>query len=106
MPKELKRIREGRFFATGEDGCSEVWAGPLSGHRLVVALWNRCSEVATITAPWTTIGLESGIQVSVRDLWQHKVVTTDAVSSFSARVNAHDSHLYIFTPATTSYSVQ
>ncbi|CAL0327554.1 unnamed protein product [Lupinus luteus] len=95
-----------KVYATGEDGCSEVWAGPLSGHRLAVAFWNRCSEVATITASWTTIGLESGIRVSVRDLWQHEVVTTGAVSSFSARVNAHDSHLYIFTPTTTSYSVQ
>jgi len=48
----------------------QVWAGPLSGNRLVVALWNRCSKVATITASWEALGLESGIHVSVRDLWQ------------------------------------
>jgi len=48
----------------------QVWAGPLSGNRLVVALWNRCSEVATITASWEALGLESGVHVSVRDLWQ------------------------------------
>jgi len=40
------------------------------GIRLVVALWNRCSKVATITASWEALGLESGIHVSVRDLWQ------------------------------------
>ncbi|KAK7282428.1 hypothetical protein RIF29_11182 [Crotalaria pallida] len=94
-----------KVYATGKDGCAEVWAGPLSGHRLVVAFWNRCSKVATITASWTAIGLESGIQVSIRDLWQHKVVAADAVSSFSAQVNAHDCQLYIFTPSTIYYSV-
>lgn len=48
----------------------QVWAGPLSGNRLAIALWNRCSKVATITASWASVGLESGIHVSVRDLWQ------------------------------------
>jgi len=48
----------------------QVWAGPLSGNRLAVALWNRCSKVATITASWQALGLESGVHVSVRDLWQ------------------------------------
>lgn len=50
--------------------CIQVWAGPLSGNRLAVAFWNRCSKVATITASWEALGLESGIRVSVRDLWQ------------------------------------
>ncbi|KAG5045894.1 hypothetical protein JHK82_015276 [Glycine max] len=85
---------------SGADGCRQVWAGPLSGNRLAVALWNRCSKVATITASWEALGLESGVHVSVRDLWQHKVVTGDAVSSFSARVDIHDCQLYIFAPFT------
>ncbi|KEH35562.1 alpha-galactosidase-like protein [Medicago truncatula] len=55
--------------AAGIDGCSQVWAGPLSGNCLAVALWNRCSRVATITALWAALGLESGIHVSVRNLW-------------------------------------
>ncbi|KAJ1384720.1 Glycosyl hydrolase, all-beta [Sesbania bispinosa] len=87
----------------GKDGCSQVWAGPLSGNRLVVALWNRCSKVTTITASWRVLGLESGIHVSVRDLWKHKVINEDAVSSFSARVDTHDCQLYIFTPYTVSH---
>ncbi|KAI5405250.1 Alpha-galactosidase 3 [Lathyrus oleraceus] len=90
----------------GIDGCAQVWAGPLSGNRLAIALWNRCSKVATITASWASVGLESGIHVSVRDLWQHKVIKGDAVSSFSAQVDSHDAHLYIFTPSTASYSAQ
>ncbi|TKY73933.1 Alpha-galactosidase 3 [Spatholobus suberectus] len=92
--------------AAGIDGCRQVWAGPLSGNRLVVALWNRCSQVATITASWEALGLESSVHVSVRDLWQHKVVTRDAVSSFSARVDIHDCQLYIFTPLIVSHSVE
>lgn len=35
---------------------------------------------------------------------QHKEVAGDAVSSFSARVDAHDCQMYIFTPLTVSHS--
>ncbi|XP_068328745.1 alpha-galactosidase 3-like isoform X2 [Pyrus communis] len=87
---------------SGTDGCYQVWAGPLSGDRLTVALWNRCSKAETITATWEVLGLESGISVSVRDLWQHEEVAVDAVSSFGARVDAHDCRMYIFTPRTAS----
>ena len=52
----------------------QVWAGPLSEQRVVVVLWNRCSKVATITAGWSALGLESSTPVSVRDLW--KVINT------------------------------
>lgn len=48
----------------------KVWAGPLSRRRLVVALWNRCSETVNITAAWEVLGLDSSTSVSVRDLWQ------------------------------------
>ena len=96
-----------KVYVSGKDGCNQVWAGPLSGDRLAVALWNRCSNATTITASWNTIGLESGIRVSVRDLWQHKTLTSDAVSSFSAHVDAHDCHFYIFTPSpSVSHSVE
>ncbi|GAU24464.1 hypothetical protein TSUD_319410 [Trifolium subterraneum] len=91
---------------SGIDGCSQVWAGPLSGNRLAVALWNRCSKAANITASWEALGLESGIHVSVRDLWQHKVTNGDAVSSISAQVDSHALQLYILSPSTASYSVQ
>ncbi|XP_041025135.1 alpha-galactosidase 3 [Juglans microcarpa x Juglans regia] len=91
-----------KVHVTGTDGCLQVWAGPLSGHRLVVVLWNRCSKVATITAGWDVLGLESNTVVSIRDLWQQKDITGDAVSSFSGRVDAHDCQIYIFTPKTVS----
>ncbi|XP_058007905.1 alpha-galactosidase 3 isoform X2 [Hevea brasiliensis] len=59
-----------KVYTAGTDGCLQVWAGPLSGNRLVVALWNRCSKAATVTAKWNVLGLESGTSVSVRNLWQ------------------------------------
>ncbi|XP_038719895.1 alpha-galactosidase 3-like isoform X2 [Tripterygium wilfordii] len=93
-----------KVHVSGKDGCHQVWAGPLYGHRLVVALWNRCSKSATITAAWDVLGLESGTHVSVRDLWQHNEVAVDVVASFGARVDAHDCHMYIFTPQTVSRS--
>ncbi|KAJ0246840.1 Alpha-galactosidase 3 [Hirschfeldia incana] len=87
-----------KIQANGEDDCQQVWSGPLSGDRMVVALWNRCSKPATITATWDMIGLESTVSVSVRDLWQHKDVTDNASVSFEAQVEAHDCHMYILTP--------
>ncbi|GMN41163.1 hypothetical protein TIFTF001_010385 [Ficus carica] len=87
-----------KVYVSGPEGCSQVWAGPLSRHRLVVALWNRCSETITVTAPWEAVGLDSSTSVS------HKDVAEDVVSSFSAQVDSHDSHLYIFTPHTSVVS--
>lgn len=52
------------------DSIFQVWAGPLTENRVAVALWNRCSKAATITAAWGTLGLESSTSVSVRDLWK------------------------------------
>lgn len=57
----------------------QVWAGPLSGNRLVVACWNRCSKAATITARWDVLGLESNTHVSIRDLWQVSKLTFQLV---------------------------
>nr|XP_016477460.1 PREDICTED: alpha-galactosidase 3-like [Nicotiana tabacum] len=87
-----------RVYAAGPDGCEQVWAGPLSGNRLAIVLWNRCSKAATITAKWGAIGLQSSISVSVRDLWKHEVVSENMVGSFSARVDAHGCEMYILTP--------
>ncbi|CAI9772171.1 unnamed protein product [Fraxinus pennsylvanica] len=87
-----------KVLAYGPDGCYQIWAGPLSGQRLVVALWNRCSKTATITAKWPSLGLESSFIVSVRDLWKHEFVSQNSKSSFSAQVDAHACEMYIFTP--------
>ncbi|KAL3837811.1 hypothetical protein ACJIZ3_022402 [Penstemon smallii] len=89
----------------GPEGCYQVWAGPLSGDRVVVALWNRCSHPASITAKWSGIGLELSTSVSVRDLWKHKVVSLKSMTSFSAQVEAHACEMYIFALVTEGRSV-
>ncbi|KAL3653398.1 Alpha-galactosidase 3 [Castilleja foliolosa] len=93
-----------RVYSYGPDGCYQVWAGPLSGQRLAVVLWNRCSKTATITAKWTALGLESSISVSIKDLWKHEYVSKDTVASFSTRIDGHACEMYIFTPSTMSRS--
>jgi len=93
-----------KIQVNGGNDCQQVWSGPLSGDRMVVALWNRCSKPATIAASWDMIGLESSLSVSVRDLWQHKDVTDNASVSFEAQVDAHDCHMYVLTPQTVSHS--
>lgn len=47
-----------------------MWAGPLSGNRLVVALWNRCSDTANVTMKLPAVGLDGYAAYSVRDLWK------------------------------------
>ncbi|KAK3003577.1 hypothetical protein RJ639_019983 [Escallonia herrerae] len=94
-------FKEGKFMLRG---MAAVWAGPLSGVRLAVALWNRCSKAKTITAAWGAIGLELSTSVSVRDLWKHQDVSEDAVASFSAEVDAHGCEMFIFTPKNVSRS--
>ncbi|KAJ8537201.1 hypothetical protein K7X08_035602 [Anisodus acutangulus] len=76
-----------RVYASGPDGCQQFWAGPLSGNRLSVVLWNRCLKAATITAEW-----------------DHEVVSENTVGSFSARVDAHGCEMYILTPQRASRS--
>ncbi|CAL5343740.1 unnamed protein product [Camellia sinensis] len=93
-----------KVHVAGTNDCHQVWAGPLTGQSLAVALWNRCSKAATITAAWGTLGLESSTSVSVRDLWKHQDVVGDVVASFSAQVDAHSCEMYIFTPQTACCS--
>lgn len=87
--------------ASGADDCRQTWAGPLSEYRLAVVLWNRCSENTTMTVKWSSLGLESTTAVAIRDLWKHKDVSLDAVSSFSAEVATHGCEMYIFTLQTS-----
>ncbi|KAF3786935.1 Alpha-galactosidase 3 [Nymphaea thermarum] len=97
---------QGRKVSTaGSSGCSQVWAGPLSGERLVVALWNRCDNSTAITVEWDTIGLENATAVSIRDLWQHQDLSENSVSSFSATVQSHACEMYIFSPSSVSYTM-
>jgi alpha-galactosidase len=78
-----------------------VWAGPLSGNRLAVVLWNRCEESANIIVKLPSVGLDGSSPYSVRDLWKHETLSENVVGTFGAQVDVHDCKMYIFTPAVT-----
>ncbi|CAA6654635.1 unnamed protein product [Spirodela intermedia] len=107
-------IQGRKVSVSGENGCEQVWAGPLSGGRLAVALWNRCSSVVSITARWETLGLHTSqaLRTWARGVdrimprkcllthftWQHEVIEENAVESFEARVDAHDCRVFVLAP--------
>ncbi|ONK56614.1 uncharacterized protein A4U43_C10F10750 [Asparagus officinalis] len=78
------------------DGGLEVWAGPLSGGRVAVVLWNRRGSETSITANFEDIGLKSSDAVEVRDLWEHS--TTSVQSQISAMVGSHACKMYVLSP--------
>ncbi|XP_031091503.1 alpha-galactosidase-like isoform X1 [Ipomoea triloba] len=79
------------------DGDLEIWAGPLSGSRVAIVLWNRGSTAANITAYWSDVGLSQSTVVNARDLWAHSTKRS-VKGQISARVDAHDCKMYVLTP--------
>jgi alpha-galactosidase len=61
--------KQGRRIS--KSGDQEIWARPVSGNQLAVALFNRGTEAAQITVHWSDLGLKS-TPSGVRDLWAHK----------------------------------
>lgn len=81
------------------NGNLEVWAGPLSGSRVVVVLWNKGDSSSTITAQWSDIGLPSSSVAQVRDLWQQQDLSSSSQGSLSAQVGSHSVEMFILTPS-------
>ena len=48
----------------------QVWAGPLTGYRIALLLFNRGSGPALVTAHWDDIGIPPNSVVEARDLWE------------------------------------
>ncbi|XP_010245336.1 PREDICTED: alpha-galactosidase-like [Nelumbo nucifera] len=74
-----------------------VWAGPLSGRRVVVVLWNRSWARAPITVGWREVGFSPFSPVIVRDLWMHSFVSKRMRFRLTAYV-AHACKMYVLTP--------
>ncbi|KAI5076419.1 hypothetical protein GOP47_0008484 [Adiantum capillus-veneris] len=88
-------VQGSKVSKQGSEECLEVWAGPLSDSRVVVALWNRCTEGNNITALWEDVGLDSNALVAVRDLWEHRFLPENYVGNVTMFVDSHDCKLYI-----------
>ncbi|KAL3512963.1 hypothetical protein ACH5RR_025680 [Cinchona calisaya] len=99
--KEVIAVNQDKLGAQGKkvnkNGDLEVWAGPLSGRRVAVVLWNRGSYKANITALWSDLGLESTTVVKARDLWEHSTLKS-VKGQISAEVDVHDSKMFVLTP--------
>ncbi|XP_028072884.1 alpha-galactosidase-like [Camellia sinensis] len=99
--KEVIAVNQDKLGVQGKkvnkNGDLEVWAGPLSGKRVAVVLWNRGESNATITADWKDIGLKPSTVVDARDLWKHST-TASIQDQLKAGVDAHACKMYILTP--------
>jgi alpha-galactosidase len=56
-----------RVWQSGEQ---EIWTRPLSSGALAVAIFNRATTEAKVTAPWADLGISG--KSRVRDLWLHQ----------------------------------
>ncbi|KAL9437766.1 hypothetical protein AB3S75_023606 [Citrus x aurantiifolia] len=101
--KEVIAVNQDKFGVQGKkvkkEGDLEVWAGPLSGNRVAVVLWNRGSSKATVTANWSDIGLKlnHSTVVNARDLWQHKTILP-INGQIAANLESHACKMFVLTP--------
>lgn len=79
-------------------GLLEVWAAPLTGGRVAVALFNRSPSDDAIVVRWADVGLAPGASVNVRDIWQAANVGTFH-ADFTRPVKAHATVYLVLTPA-------
>ncbi|CAL5080606.1 unnamed protein product [Urochloa decumbens] len=80
-----------------QDGDQEVWAGPLSGGRIAVVLWNRGPDEASVTANWSSIGLNASTVVDAHNLWTNEV-TSSVQGELEETVDTHACKMYVLTP--------
>ncbi|KAF4361105.1 hypothetical protein F8388_021053 [Cannabis sativa] len=80
------------------EGDQEIWAGPLSGYRVVVVLLNRGPQPNSITAQWDDIGIPLQSVVEARDVWEHKTLKNHFTGSITATVNSHGCKMYVLKP--------
>ncbi|XP_002962360.2 alpha-galactosidase isoform X2 [Selaginella moellendorffii] len=90
-------IQARKVSRQGRCKCREVWAGPLSGKRIVLALWNRDWRRVAIKVNWFDLGLEPGVSVRVRDLWKHEDWSERQQDGFEVAIDSHDCGVYILS---------
>ncbi|OWM72635.1 hypothetical protein CDL15_Pgr013103 [Punica granatum] len=99
--KEVISVNQDSLGVQGKkvkkDGDLEVWAGPLTGNRVAVVLWNKGSSLANITAYWSDIGLQSSTVADAHDLWAHSTQSS-LQGQISSQVASHACKMYVLTP--------
>jgi alpha-galactosidase len=77
-------------------GSGQVWAKPLSGGQVAVALLNRGAAPMTVATTASQAGLAAARSYQVRDLWAHE--TTTSPGNISALVAPDSAVLYRVAP--------
>ncbi|XP_078162156.1 alpha-galactosidase-like [Carex rostrata] len=81
-----------------KDGDLEIWAGPLSKSRIVVLLLNRSVIKSTISAYWADLGISTGTNMEVRDLWKHKTYDKAFKSQLKFTMEGRSCRMFVLTP--------
>ena len=79
-----------------QQGSTEVWTRELTGGRKAVALFNRGTQDATVSATFSQLGVTG--TPTVRDLWQRADVA-GMTTSLSVTVPYSGANMYILSPA-------
>ncbi|TXG57441.1 hypothetical protein EZV62_018754 [Acer yangbiense] len=78
-----------------------IWAGPLSGNRIVLLFENRKPWTSLMTAHWDDIGINSNSTfVEARDVWEHQTLETKFQGKLKTRVEPHACKMFVLTPIT------
>lgn len=83
------------------EGNWEVWAGPLTGFRTAVLLFNRdwnLSRTLHIVAHWDDIGIPANTVVEARDLWKRETLAGRYKNKLGATLKPHSCKMFVLTP--------
>lgn len=80
-----------------QQGTTEVWAKDVSGGRKAVALFNRGTQDAMVSATFSALGV-SGTPL-VRDLWRRADVVADMTAGLAVNVPHDGAVMYLLSPA-------
>ena len=72
----------------------QIWAGPLSGSRVVLVLLNRATVPHSITGNWDDIGIPETSVIEARDVWE--VILIRLSFLMPLKVMRHLSFAFVF----------
>ena len=98
--QEVLAVDQDRLGVQGtmltQRGSAQVWAKPLAGGQVAVALLNRGAQPVSIATTASQVGLVAAGRYRVRDLWEHR--TTTSAGSVGALVAPGSVVLYRVAP--------
>ncbi|KAI3852385.1 hypothetical protein MKX03_018865 [Papaver bracteatum] len=91
LGKQAKKVRM--------QGQRTIWAGPLSGNKVVVLFVNQSPRPTSMTAHWDDIGIPNNTVVEARDLWKHQTLETNFSDKLTtSSITPHSCMMFILKP--------